>query len=48
MCIRDRHKFELPAGMVEAEFSNIWQQVQAEKEAGNLDEEDAKKTDKAL
>lgn len=43
-----KHKFELPAGMVEAEFSNIWQQVQAEKEAGNLDEEDAKKTDKAL
>jgi len=43
-----KHKFELPMGMVEAEFSNIWQQVQAEKEAGNLDEEDAKKSDKAL
>ena len=43
-----KHKFDLPPGMVEAEFTNIWQQVQAEKEAGNLDEEDAKKTDKAL
>ena len=43
-----KHKFELPPGMVEAEFTNIWNQVQAEKEAGNLDEEDAKKTDKAL
>lgn len=43
-----KHKFDLPPGMVEAEFSNIWAQVQAEKEAGNLDEEDAKKTDKQL
>jgi len=43
-----KHSFDLPPGMVEAEFSNIWTQVQAEKEAGNLDEEDAKKSDKAL
>jgi len=43
-----KHDFGLPPGMVEAEFSNIWTQVQAEKEAGNLDEEDAKKTDKQL
>jgi len=43
-----KHKFDLPPNMVEAEFNNIWTQVQAEKEAGNLDEEDAKKTDKQL
>lgn len=43
-----KHSFDLPPGMVEAEFSSIWSQVQAEKEAGNLDEEDAKKTDKQL
>jgi len=43
-----KHGFDLPPGMVEAEFSNIWAQVQAEKEAGNLDEEDAKKSDKQL
>ena len=43
-----KHKFELPPNMVEAEFSNIWQQVQAEKEAGQLDDDDAKKTDKQL
>ncbi len=43
-----KHSFDLPAGMVEAEFANIWQQVQAEKEAGQLDEDDAKKTDKQL
>ncbi len=43
-----KHDFELPPGMVEAEFSNIWAQVQAEKEAGNLDEEDASKSDEDL
>ena len=43
-----KHKFDLPPGMVEAEFTNIWNQVQAEKEAGNLDEEDEKKTEKQL
>ena len=43
-----KHSFELPPTMVETEFQNIWAQVQAEKEAGNLDEDDAKKTDKQL
>lgn len=43
-----KHKFDLPPAMVEAEFNNIWSQVQAEKEAGQLDEDDAKKTDKQL
>lgn len=43
-----KHSFDLPPGMVAAEFDNIWQQVQAEKEAGQLDEDDAKKTDKQL
>lgn len=43
-----KHSFELPAGMVEAEFSNIWSQVQSEKEAGQLDEDDAKKSDEDL
>lgn len=43
-----KHKFDLPPQMVEAEFSNIWTQVQSEKEAGKLDEDDSKKTDKQL
>ena len=43
-----KHTFDLPPGMVDAEFSNIWTQVQAEKDAGNLDEEDAKKSDEQL
>ena len=42
------HKFDLPPAMVEQEFSNIWQQVKAEKGAGNLDEEDAAKSDEEL
>ena len=43
-----KHKFDLPPKMVEAEFDNIWAQVEKEKEAGQLDEEDSKKTDKKL
>ena len=43
-----KHSFDLPPGMVTAEFDNIWAQVKAEKEAGQLDEDDAKKTDKEL
>ena len=43
-----KHKFDLPPQMVEAEFSNIWTQVQSEKEAGKLDDDDSKKTDKQL
>ena len=43
-----KHTFDLPPNMVKAEFDAIWRQVQQEKEAGQLDEEDAKKTDKQL
>ena len=42
------HSFDLPPKMVEAEFDGIWKQVEADKEAGNLTPEDAKKSDKAL
>ena len=42
------HKFDLPPSMVEQEFNNIWSQVQHEKEHGNLDEEDAAKSDEEL
>ena len=43
-----KHDFELPASMVETEFQNIWNQVKAEKEAGQLDEDDAAKSDEEL
>lgn len=42
------HDFPLPPKMVEAEFEGIWQQVQADKEAGRLPEEDAGKSEKKL
>ena len=44
----EKHEFPLPPKMVEAEFDGIWQQVQADKEAGRLPEEDAKKSEKKL
>jgi len=43
-----KHTFDLPPNMVEAEFAAIWAQVEKEKEAGQLDEDDAKKSDKKL
>jgi len=42
------HSFDLPPKMVEAEFDGIWQQVEADKAAGQLPEEDAKKSDDEL
>ncbi|MFN3815932.1 trigger factor [Brevundimonas sp.] len=44
----EKHSFDLPPKMVEAEFDGIWQQVEADKEAGRLTEADAKKSDKKL
>lgn len=43
-----KHKFELPATMVETEFNAIWSQVEKEKAAGKLDPEEAKKSEKDL
>ncbi len=42
------HSFDLPPKMVEAEFYGIWQQVEADKAAGNLPEDDAKKSEDDL
>ncbi len=43
-----KHDFDLPANMVEAEFNAIWQQVEADVKAGNLDEEDKDKSEDDL
>jgi trigger factor len=43
-----KHDFPLPPKMVEAEFGQIWQQVQQDKEAGGLPPEDAEKTEEQL
>ncbi len=42
------HSFELPNGMVEAEFGQIWSQFEREKEAGQLDDEDKEKSEDEL
>ena len=44
----ETHDFPLPPKMVEAEFDGIWQQVEADKAAGRLPEEDAAKSDEDL
>jgi trigger factor len=43
-----KHDFPLPPKMVEAEFNAIWQQVEQDKEAGQLPPEDSKKSDEKL
>jgi trigger factor len=44
----EKHDFPLPPRMVEAEFSQIWDQVQQDKTAGNLPPEDTDKSDDQL
>jgi trigger factor len=41
-----KHDFPLPPKMVEAEFASIWNQVQQDKEAGQLPPEDLEKTER--
>ncbi|MBL4596787.1 MAG: trigger factor [Robiginitomaculum sp.] len=42
------HDFDLPPGMVEAEFQQIWQQVEADVKAGNVEDEDKDKSEADL
>jgi trigger factor len=44
----EKHKFELPPRMVEAEFNQIWRQVEADRAAGNLDASDQGKSEEEL
>ncbi|MGM0562036.1 MAG: trigger factor [Pseudomonadota bacterium] len=46
--LADRHDFEVPDGLVEMEFEAIWNRLQQDKEAGNLDPEDAEKDEETL
>jgi len=43
-----QHDFALPPRMVEAEFAQIWQQVQNDKASGGLPDDDEGKTDDQL
>jgi trigger factor len=44
----DAHDFPLPPRMVEAEFGQIWSQVEADKAQGNLADEDVAKSEDEL
>ncbi|MBU3919991.1 MAG: trigger factor, partial [Alphaproteobacteria bacterium] len=44
----DAHSFDLPQGMVEQEFNQIWQQLQTEMDAGRVTAEDKEKPEDEL
>ena len=44
----ERHSFDLPSGMVEAEFKQIWTQVEQDIKSGNMAEEDKGKSEDEL
>ena len=46
--LADGHDFAVPEGMVDAEFDAIWKQIEQDKEAGKLDDEDAGKDEDEL
>ncbi|MFL2770327.1 MAG: trigger factor [Rhodospirillaceae bacterium] len=46
--LSDMHTFEVPESMMESEFNSIWEQVVQAKDAGQLDPEDAGKSDDEL
>jgi trigger factor len=46
--LAERATFTIPASLVEAEFAEIWRQVEAEKAAGRADPEDAAKDEETL
>lgn len=46
--LADSHDFQVPAGMVDAEFNAIWRQIEQAKAANRLDPEDVGKSDDQL
>lgn len=46
--LADGASFQVPEGMVEAEFNQIWQRVEADLKAGRLDDEDQGKDEETL
>jgi trigger factor len=44
----EKHSFDLPPRMVEGEFEAIWNQVQADRQSGELSDEDKDKTEDQL
>ncbi len=46
--LSERAEFPVPQGMVDAEFNQIWQRVEADMKAGRLDEDDKGKDEETL
>jgi len=46
--LSETHDFTLPPSMIDAEFNQIWSQIEADRKAGNIDAEDKDKTDDQL
>ena len=46
--LADEHDFQVPEGMVKAEFDTIWRQIEKDREAGRLDPEDADRSEEDL
>lgn len=46
--LADLVSFASPEGMIDAEFEQIWQRLEADRKEGRLDEEDKEKDDEAL
>src|SRR5690349_4853444 len=46
--LSSRAEFPVPEGMVEAEFNQIWQRIEADMKAGRLDEDDKGKDEETL
>lgn len=44
----EKHDFEVPAGMVDSEFEQIWEQFSKAREEGNVDVEDKEKDEEVL
>jgi trigger factor len=46
--LNETHEFALPPGLTEAEFNQIWGQVENDRKAGNIDPEDKDKSEEQL
>ncbi len=46
--LAEAHHFEVPKGMVDLEFDQIWRQVEESKKQGQLDPDEAKKSEEEL
>jgi trigger factor len=46
--LAENHEFEMPPGMVDAEFEQIWNQIEADRKAGRVDPEDKDKSEEEL